>query len=114
MELTDETYPRFEIKYDKSKTKREDEIIDADEFIAIKGWKAKGKRISNYKIKTISQIEPKIIDTKPEESIDEEELLNNDIEFEIEDTTSSLKENLTNTKIENDSENLASQMKLNL
>ncbi len=114
IELTDKTYPRFEVKYDKNKTKREDEIIDADEFISIKGWKAKGKRISNYKIKTITQIEPKVVEPALETESSEESIINDDIEFEIEDTTVSPKDSLTNTKIDSDSENLASQMKLNL
>ena len=32
--------------------------IDAEEFIAVKGFKAKGKRISNYNIGEIKELEP--------------------------------------------------------
>ena len=32
--------------------------IDADEFIAVKGFKAKGKRITTYAVETINELEP--------------------------------------------------------
>jgi topoisomerase-4 subunit A len=32
--------------------------IDADEFIAIKGYKAKGKRLTTYTIKSVKELEP--------------------------------------------------------
>ncbi|MBN2519409.1 MAG: DNA gyrase/topoisomerase IV subunit A, partial [Bacteroidales bacterium] len=57
-ELSDELYPRYEIKYDKKQTRKEDEIIDVEEFIAVKRYKAKGKRLSNYRIKEIIPLEP--------------------------------------------------------
>ena len=37
---------------------REPLIIDADEFIAVKGFKAKGKRITTYTVETINELEP--------------------------------------------------------
>ena len=33
-------------------------IIDAEEFIAVKGFKAKGKRITTYTVDTINELEP--------------------------------------------------------
>ena len=32
--------------------------VDADEFIAVKGFKAKGKRITTYTVETINELEP--------------------------------------------------------
>ena len=39
-------------------------MIDADEFIGVKSFKAKGKRVSNFAIDTITEIEPREV---PEE-----------------------------------------------
>ena len=33
-------------------------IIDAEEFIGVKSFKAKGKRISTYTVETINELEP--------------------------------------------------------
>ena len=33
--------------------------IDAEEFIAVKSFKAKGKRVSNYQIDSVTEIEPR-------------------------------------------------------
>ena len=33
-------------------------VIDAEEFIAVKGFKAKGKRITTYTVDTINELEP--------------------------------------------------------
>ncbi|MEF9932439.1 MAG: hypothetical protein RR770_09095, partial [Bacteroidales bacterium] len=38
--------------------KREDETIDVEEFIGKKGYKAKGKRATNYEVAEIKFIEP--------------------------------------------------------
>jgi len=56
--LTDEYYPRLEVIYGGHDSFREKLIIDADEFIAVKGFKAKGKRISTFNIEAINELEP--------------------------------------------------------
>ena len=56
--LTDEYYPRFEVVFGGNDSFREPLLIDADEFIAVKGFKAKGKRITTYTIDTINELEP--------------------------------------------------------
>ncbi len=33
-------------------------MFDAEEFIAVKGFKAKGKRISTYEVETVNELEP--------------------------------------------------------
>ena len=33
-------------------------IIEADEFIAVKGYKAKGKRLTTFAVETINELEP--------------------------------------------------------
>ena len=56
--LTDEYYPRLEVVFGGHDSFREKLIIDADEFIAVKGFKAKGKRISTFNIEAINELEP--------------------------------------------------------
>ena len=50
--------------------KREPEIIDAEDFIGVKGITARGKRLTTYEVKEICFIEPLV---KPEDEIPEEE-----------------------------------------
>lgn len=62
--LTDERYPRFEVKLGGADSFREPMIIDAEEYIGVKSFKAKGKRVSNWAIESITAIEPREV---PEE-----------------------------------------------
>ncbi len=56
--LTDEVYPRIEAVFGGNDNFRESLVIEGDEFIAVKSFKAKGKRISTYEIETINELEP--------------------------------------------------------
>lgn len=56
--LTDEHFPRLEVLFGGHDDFRESLIIDAEDFIAVKGVKAKGKRITTYTIDTINELEP--------------------------------------------------------
>ena len=56
--LTDEYYPRLEVIFGGHDSFREPMVIDAEEFIAVKGFKAKGKRISTFGIETINELDP--------------------------------------------------------
>lgn len=56
--LTDEAYPRMEVIFGGHDDFREPLILDAEEFVAVKGFKALGKRISNYTVATINELEP--------------------------------------------------------
>ena len=58
MLLTDEVYPRIEAVFGGHDDFRESLVLDAEEFIAVKGFKAKGKRISTYEIANINELEP--------------------------------------------------------
>ena len=81
-------YPRFEIEFGGKNSDKENEIIEVSEFIGIKSFKAKGKRLSNYQVKNVKEIEPIVKDEDVHEPVlDEEEkdeLPNfDDIPFEI-------------------------------
>ncbi len=56
--LTDECYPRLEVVFGGHDNFREPMVVEADEFIAVKGFKAKGKRLTTYTIETINELEP--------------------------------------------------------
>ena len=56
--LTDEVYPRIEVVFGGNDSFREPLVVDAEQFIGIKSFKAKGKRISTYEITTVNELEP--------------------------------------------------------
>lgn len=56
--LTDTIYPRIEVSFGGHDNFREPMIISVEEFIAVKSFKAKGKRITTYEIDTIKELEP--------------------------------------------------------
>ena len=66
------SYPRVEVKYVDS-GKRPDEVIDAEEFIGVKGYSAKGKRVTTHDVAEITFIEPIKPDEEPiiEEEVEE-------------------------------------------
>jgi len=56
--LTAVDYPRLLIYFSGKNKTRDPEEIDVESFIAVKGFKAKGKRLSNYEIKKVEELEP--------------------------------------------------------
>lgn len=56
--LTDTTYPRFEIIFGEGDSFRGSQTIEAEEFIAVKSFKAKGKRLTTSCIDRIEELEP--------------------------------------------------------
>lgn len=71
--LTDEAYPRIEVVFGGHDSFREPLVIDAEEFIAVKGFKAKGKRITTFEIGTINELEPTRYPEPPQQSTVTEE-----------------------------------------
>ena len=56
--LTDEPYPRFRLTFGGNDAYRDPLEVDAEEFVAVKGFKAKGKRLTTWTVDTIEQLEP--------------------------------------------------------
>ncbi|MBR5249875.1 MAG: DNA gyrase/topoisomerase IV subunit A [Bacteroidales bacterium] len=57
--LSEDLYPQVEVHYiQNGRRPKETERIDVEEFIAVKGFKAKGKRITTHPVEQISFIEP--------------------------------------------------------
>ncbi len=65
--LSDVTYPLIRVTYGGADEYRGSEDIDAEQFIAVKGFKAKGKRISTWQIESIVELEPVRFPEEPEE-----------------------------------------------
>ena len=90
--ITETVYPRIEVTFGGNDSFRESLIIDVEEFIGAKSFKAKGKRITTYETAEIKEIEPlrfpepeESADTQPEIEIEpeEEEKSSSDIIDEI-------------------------------
>ncbi len=82
-------YPRIEVIYSKkNKKEKENEIINIADFISVKGYKSKGKRISDLIIKNILSLEPIVVE--------EEEIIEEIEEFD--DNFSEEEENINNNK----------------
>ena len=56
--LSDIPYPRLELTFLEPDTFRGPLEIDAEEFIAVKGFKAKGKRLTTYALDQVTELEP--------------------------------------------------------
>ena len=73
--ITEVEYPRFEISFGGKQKERGNEIIEVAEFIGIKSYKAKGRRMTSYTVENIQEIEPvyrKETEVIPEEPEEEE------------------------------------------
>ncbi len=70
--LSDATYPQFEIKFKGASADRPIEKIDAEDFIAIKSFKARGKRLTTHEVAKIKEIEPLVREQEVVEIFSEE------------------------------------------
>ena len=70
--LTEVEYPRFEIIFGGKHKTRENEIIEVAEFIGVKSYKAKGKRLSSFMVENIQEIEP-VVKKEAASTLEQEE-----------------------------------------
>ncbi len=67
-----DTFPRLEIVYDESANKKiESEIVDVFDFIGVKGFRAKGKRVTTSAVKEFKWLDP-LPEPEPEPEPEEE------------------------------------------
>ena len=71
--LSDTPYPRIQLTYGGADAFRGQEEIDAEQFIAVKGYKAKGKRLTTFAIESITELEPTRFPEPPAEEPQEVE-----------------------------------------
>ena len=67
--LTDTPYPLFELTFNEPDSFRGPLQVDADEYIGVKGFKAKGKRLTTYALAEVKELEPARV---PEPEVEEE------------------------------------------
>jgi topoisomerase IV subunit A len=77
--LTEVEYPRLEVRFGGRNKDRGSEIIEVADFIGVKSYKARGKRLTNFEISLISELEP-LIQATPENTDKEE-----DVSFELDE-----------------------------
>ncbi|MDG5799562.1 DNA gyrase/topoisomerase IV subunit A [Marinilabiliaceae bacterium ANBcel2] len=58
VKLTKVEYPRLELIFGGEDKEREKSIVEVVEFINVKGYKAKGKRLTTYQVSKIKELEP--------------------------------------------------------
>ena len=78
--LTDTYYPHLLVTYGGSDAFRGQEEIDVEQFISVKGYKAKGKRLTTFEIEKVEELEPlrQPEIEEPQEEEEEEENLDPD------------------------------------
>ena len=69
--LTDQVYPRIKVTFGGHDDYRDPMEIDAEEFIAVKGFKAKGKRLTTWQVEKIEELEPTRFPEPEEEAEDD-------------------------------------------
>lgn len=72
IELSDNLKVQFEIKFGGKQKDKDNQIIEAEEFIAEKSYKARGKRITTYQVEKIYKTEPEVIDKKNDATVSSE------------------------------------------
>ncbi len=77
--LSEVEYPRLELKFGGRNKDRISEIIEVADFIGVKSYKARGKRLTKYEVSLVSELEPLV---KPSDGSDAEQ---NDEPFELDE-----------------------------
>ena len=88
--LTDVAFPRIQITYGGADASRGTEEVDAEQFVGVKGFKAKGKRLTTWTVDKIEELEP----TRFPEKEKEEDENSDDDPQEENPTTGNEEENL--------------------
>lgn len=87
MLLSDEVYPRVKVTFGGVDKHRLPIEIDAEEFIGEKSIRAKGKRVSNYEVASVEELEPtRFPEAIEEDDEDDEEKTSYDSKKDMEET----------------------------
>ena len=88
--LSDVAYPRLELTFLEPDTFRGPLEIDAEEFIAVKGFKAKGKRLTTYALDTVTELEPtRFPEPEEDEDTGDDDVVDGDDEEDEDDANDS-------------------------
>ena len=78
--LTSELYPRVQVVFGGHDSFRDSLILEASEFVGVKSFKAKGKRLTTFTVDSIMELEPVM---RPVEAEMMEELQEQDVQEDI-------------------------------
>ncbi len=81
VDISEDKYPRAEIIFGGEDSHREKEYIDVEEYIGVKSYRARGKRLTNYEVKSTRFVEPLIKEDDVENYKNSQH--HNDPDFEI-------------------------------
>ncbi len=85
--LSDTLHARFEVRFAAPDDFREPLIVDAENFIGLKSFKAKGKRLVTYALDTVTEIEPLIADDDDDENPETSDIIADGDESDQSDAT---------------------------
>lgn len=80
--LSDTAYPRIEVVFGKDDSFREPFIVDGEEFVGVKSFRARGKRLTTFQVEAVNELEPTRF---PEPKAEEEKVKPTEIEPEEEE-----------------------------
>ncbi len=72
--LSDQVYPRFKVTLGGGDSFRDPFEVDVESFIAVKGYKAKGKRITTWSVEAVEELEPLRFPEPPENADENAEI----------------------------------------
>ena len=78
--LSQQVYPRIQVIFGGHDSFREAQIIEASDFVGVKSFKAKGKRLTTYSVDRIEELEPTCM---PEPEILEEDDDNDSVDTNV-------------------------------
>ena len=78
--LSQQVYPRIQVIFGGHDSFREAQIIEASDFVGVKSFKAKGKRLTTYSVDRIEELEPTRM---PEPEILEEDDDNDSVDTKV-------------------------------
>ena len=78
--LSQQVYPRIQVIFGGHDSFREAQIIEASDFVGVKSFKAKGKRLTTYSVDRIEELEPTRM---PEPEILEEDDDNDSVDTNV-------------------------------
>ena len=107
--LTDQTYPRIRVSFSEGDAHREPMDIEVEEFISVKSFKAKGKRLTTWHIGEIEELEP----TRKDDEILPDEEAPQDEDLETEDGNQEAEDGSQETEDVKKDEEASPQFKYN-
>ncbi len=94
--LSDKPGAMFKVSFAAPDDFREPMVVDAEEFIAVKSFKAKGKRLTTYAVAAVEELEPKpVAETDEDVEAQITDVDDNDLEIEEDRSDDEVRDEIT-------------------